>query len=61
VEQLDHADHADPVNLADPDLSRMKALEDTVDHLRDKHGKAAIVSGRQFANKSPKPKDRQGE
>jgi hypothetical protein len=39
----------------------MKALEDTVDHLRDKLGKAAIVSGRQFANKSPKPKDRQGE
>lgn len=55
VEQLDHAEHADPLNLADPDLSRIIALQDTVDGLRDKHGKAAIVTGRQFARK---PKDK---
>lgn len=54
IEQLDHADHADPINLADPNLSRIITLEDTLDELRDKHGKAAIVTGRQFSNKPPK-------
>ncbi|MGB2167238.1 MAG: DNA polymerase IV, partial [Candidatus Puniceispirillales bacterium] len=55
VDQLDDADHADPVNLADPNLGRVKALEDTVDGLRKKHGNAAIVTGRQFASKPQKP------
>ncbi|MGA1019583.1 MAG: DNA polymerase IV [Candidatus Puniceispirillales bacterium] len=54
VEQLVPSDQADPVNLAEPDLARVIALEDTVDRLRQRHGKTAIVSGRQFSRHSHK-------
>ena len=52
VEQLVSSDQADPVNLAEPDLARIIALEDTVDRLRQRHGQAAIISGRQFSRHS---------
>lgn len=57
VEQLTASDQADPENLAEPDLARIIALEDTVDRLRQRHGQTAIISGRQFSRHSRQDKD----
>jgi hypothetical protein len=54
VEQLVASDQADPTNLAEPDLARIIALEDTVDRLRQRHGQAAIITGRQFSQHTGK-------
>mgnify|MGYP003669279544 CR=1 FL=1 len=39
---------ADPLDLADPDAGRVKAVERTVDDLRARFGSAAISKGRKF-------------
>ena len=40
------ADAADPPDFADPDLSRRRAVERTIDAVRDRFGREAIGKGR---------------
>ena len=46
VSSLVDADHADPLDLADPDKEKRKAAEQAMDKLRDKFGKNTIKKGR---------------
>ncbi len=54
IGNLEDAEGADPIDLADPDSERRRRIEAVIDDLRAKHGAAAIMKGRSL--KKPRRK-----
>lgn len=54
--QLTTPEAADPPDLADPEAGRRAVTERTLDHLREKFGRDAVVKGRALPERAQKPK-----